>query len=337
MAVVTEQRQQECCYSVQVPEEEVQKHGCFTALPVRRHKRFREVDAVLHDLIRQWHDIIGDGASDNFNYTGDPVSGSWISLILPESNDETFPHSAWLTEFFFLFDDKLESMSHQEDKENVKAVHEIFSSDDPESIESETVFGKLLVPFVREYLRYDYKRGIPVLRGWKTWLELDHTNENNFSTLDDYITYRLVDIGMWAYPAMAVYHMQLDIKPEQMDSLKQVFFLMEKAIIFTNDYWSWPKEAANSRRGSKRVMNAVLVVMRELQIDDCEDARKIVKEKAIGYEKELLRLRNQLFSPEYQPPLTSDMRSYVDAHLWMVSGNNLWSSTCPRYHSQKVH
>lgn len=76
-------------------------------------------------------------------------------------------------------------------------MHEIFSSDDPESIESETVFGKLLVPFVREYLRYDYKRGIPVLRGWKTWLELDHTNENNFSTLDDYITYRLVDIGMW--------------------------------------------------------------------------------------------------------------------------------------------
>lgn len=159
---------------------------------------------------------------------------------------------------------------------------------------------------------------------------------------DIYIVYicgsrNVADQGQRAYPAMAVYHMQLDIKPEQMDSLKQVFFLMEKAIIFTNDYWSWPKEAANSRRGSKRVMNAVLVVMRELQIDDCEDARKIVKEKAIGYEKELLRLRNQLFSPEYQPPLTSDMRSYVDAHLWMVSGNNLWSSTCPRYHSQKVH
>lgn len=29
-----------------------------------------------------------------------------------------------------------------------------------------------------------------------------------------------------------------------------------------------------------------------------------------------------------------DMRKYVNGYLWIVLGNELWQSTCPRYHPQ---
>lgn len=77
-------------------------------------------------------------------------------------------------------------------------------------------------------------------------------------------------------------------------------------------------------------MNAILVAMKTKSLTT-HQAIILVKNRVIRFQQELLAMRDEFLSASV---VSDDMRQYVNGYLWIVSCNELWQSTCPRYHPQ---
>jgi hypothetical protein len=53
------------------------------------------------------------------------------------------------------------------------------------------------VPEIREFLRRDHGRGICVLQAWRYWLlNVDSKDLGSFDNLDDYLQFRITNVGL---------------------------------------------------------------------------------------------------------------------------------------------
>lgn len=100
------------------------------------------------------------------------------------------------------------------------------------------------------------------------------------------------------------------------------------AVGLQNDLWSWPKERDEAaRKGDKYVINAIWILMREHQVDVTgaeEICRKLIKEFVAKYVQTIKDTRED-------ETLSKDLRKYIEAFQYAISGNVVWSRTCPRY------
>ncbi|KAJ6103750.1 hypothetical protein N7486_003972 [Penicillium sp. IBT 16267x] len=321
-------------YSTPVAPSDVEKYGCFTTLPVRRHNDHKRNDEVEAQIFQDWENILGDGVTKICYASSNQVAGGWDCLILPEARPERLYYTMWLTVYLFLLDDKAELMSLDEAHTKLnQEVDKLFAIEDadvqlgPEA----TPMEKLLVPFIRELLRYDKERAIPVLRAWRYWVQnVDSKGVDDFNTIDEYILYRTINVGLLPFDAMMRYVMELDVTPEEVELVKPIHSHACASAGLTNDYWSWTKEVANERQHKMRIMNGVTVLMKEKNIVVTE-ARELLKELALVYESKTADLCAKVLSLERTPPPSKDFPLYVQAYLWFVAGNSYWSSTYRRY------
>lgn len=124
--------------------------------------------------------------------------------------------------------------------------------------------------------------------------------------------------------------MAITIPEEEMDSCRE---LMRYALIaagLTNDLFSWQKEYEASRRnGQPDVVNAIWVLMREhsISVDEAKDlCRSKIKDCVAKY-------RVVVEDTKKRTDLSLDLRKYVEAGQYSLSGNVVWSLLCPRYHA----
>lgn len=100
------------------------------------------------------------------------------------------------------------------------------------------------------------------------------------------------------------------------------------AVGLQNDLWSWPKERDEAaRKGEAYVVNAIWVLMQEHQVDvtGAEGiCRKLIKEYVARYVQTIKDTRDD-------ETLSKDLRIYMEAFQYAISGNVVWSRTCPRY------
>ena len=106
------------------------------------------------------------------------------------------------------------------------------------------------------------------------------------------------------------------------------------ALGLQNDFYSWDKEARSARdHGRACVVNAVWVLMQEYSVTESE-AKRMCKEKirevVAEYNCTVEEYRNK-------PELSCDMRRYLEALRYSLSGNAVWSLTCPRYHAGSTY
>ena len=96
-----------------------------------------------------------------------------------------------------------------------------------------------------------------------------------------------------------------------------------------NDLFSWEKEYASATRmGLSNVANAIWVLMKEhsIDVDSAKGiCRGIIKEKVIEYQH-IFQVNKD------NTGLSIDLRRYLEAIQYRLSGNVLWSLICPRYH-----
>lgn len=121
--------------------------------------------------------------------------------------------------------------------------------------------------------------------------------------------------------------MLLDISTADLQSPQHIQFTRHASmsIALANDYWSWRKER-DFPKSQPMILNSVSVLMQTKGVSE-QAAQEMVKELTIEYEKKTLELGVEL----YISKPSSHMELYVHAILWLVSGNHIWSSTCPRY------
>lgn len=100
------------------------------------------------------------------------------------------------------------------------------------------------------------------------------------------------------------------------------------AVGLQNDLWSWPKEKDEAaRKGDDYVINAIWVLTQEHKVDvdgAKEICRQLIKEHVAKYVETIKKTRND-------ESLSRDLRIYIEAFQYAISGNVIWSLTCPRY------
>lgn len=100
------------------------------------------------------------------------------------------------------------------------------------------------------------------------------------------------------------------------------------AVGLQNDLWSWPKERdAAEKQGRGHVINALWVLMQEhkTDVDGAEQiCRRLIKENVAKY-LQVVRASKDNDS------LSKDLRKYINAMQYSISGNVVWSLSCPRY------
>lgn len=104
---------------------------------------------------------------------------------------------------------------------------------------------------------------------------------------------------------------------------------MEKASIYTNDYYSWAKEKAEQATvaATKDMFNAVAILMKEHQISEA-DALDMVREKTLECEKEHWAAVADL---EAAGPISSNLYRYLDMTRFGHTGGMFWSAFTDRY------
>ena len=124
--------------------------------------------------------------------------------------------------------------------------------------------------------------------------------------------------------------MAITIPEEEMELSRQLLRPCWIALGLQNDFFSWEKERETATQmGATNVVNAIYVLMEEHAItvsEAKEMCRGIVKENVAKYLRVLKVNRNNM-------ELSLDLRRYLEACQYALSGNAIWSATCPRYHS----
>lgn len=136
--------------------------------------------------------------------------------------------------------------------------------------------------------------------------------------------------------------MALTIPAEEYDLCMKLARPGYVALALTNDLYSWKKERmaaeAAGRGGDSCIFNGIWVIMNSGGLSELEDvaareakAIEICREEIRKY---VAQYRSIVDDAKSKPDLYSpDLRAYLEAILYTISGNLVWSITCPRYNT----
>lgn len=125
--------------------------------------------------------------------------------------------------------------------------------------------------------------------------------------------------------------MAITIPDEEMDLCRR---LSRHAWIIAglqNDLFSWEKEYGTSvENGQSHVINAIWVLMQEHSIT-VEEAKRLcrlkIEEHVAHYVRDAKEAQTNL-------NYSAELRRYLEALRYSISGNGVWSLYCPRYHPE---
>ncbi|KAE9362910.1 terpenoid synthase [Stipitochalara longipes BDJ] len=322
--------QQDTFFSQAIPLDEIKSYGCYTILPARRHNNVKLFEQANAEIRALWNDNFHDSLIEWHSGTTNKVSGDWDVLVYPGCRPGRERYITWISQFFFLVDDKADQMTREEAHSGFnRQIREIISGEG--KMVPQTPLEKVLVHVMQGVLAVDHERGMISFNAWLDWLRIsDVYDVTDFDNIDSYVEYRISNVAFPAMCAMLPFAMELDINSEDLKPIEPFLHAAGASIAMTNDYWSWPKEFRASSEGNCRIMNAVTIIMTEKNIT-MDQAHEMVKELALKYEKEAVFQRDSIVSRNVRLP--ENVQRYMNAVVWLASGNNLWSSTTPRYHS----
>lgn len=103
------------------------------------------------------------------------------------------------------------------------------------------------------------------------------------------------------------------------------------AVGLQNDLWSWPKEVeAAKAQGKDHIINSIWVLMQEHRISVSEAmqiCRQLIKDHVETY-------KNTVETHKDNTSLSEDLRRYLMAIKYSISGHLVWSLNCPRYNPE---
>jgi len=80
-------------------------------------------------------------------------------------------------------------------------------------------------------------------------------------------------------------------------------------------------------------MNAIWILMREHSISESR-AKEVCRQKIRECVTEAIRI---VEDTKKNPNYSLDLKRYLEAILYSISGNLVWSVYCPRYHPEKLY
>ncbi|TGO59220.1 hypothetical protein BOTNAR_0167g00160 [Botryotinia narcissicola] len=128
----------------------------------------------------------------------------------------------------------------------------------------------------------------------------------SYKTLDEYLVWRFVDAGGWICREMLIYTADVNLNDDERSSLDPVILPLLKAMVLTNDYYSWEKEYDEYNRtdGSMPMVNAIWLLKHLREVEDSKA----------------------------QNP-TPDIKRFLGLFELAAAGNRFWHATSKRYNA----
>lgn len=184
-----------------------------------------------------------------------------------------------------------------------------------------------------EMMALDHERAITTAKSWASFVQNASGKEHHksFHTLDEYLPYRALDCGQMFWHGMVTFGKGLTIPEEEMALCHDLMEPAWQALALQNDLFSYDKEEQDALKYDQPdVVNAVWIIMKEHNMT-VDQAKQLCRNKIIEVVAKYLAVVERTRSDE---SLSLDLRKYIEAVQYSLSGNLAWSLTCPRYHAE---
>jgi len=191
---------------------------------------------------------------------------------------------------------------------------------------------RIQAQILNEMMSIDPERALTSMKAWARFVQL--TAETRLVsmknlTLAEYIPMRVIDAGELIWFGTLTFGMALTIPDHEYELCMELARPGYAVLGLTNDLYSWDKEYKDAKKmGQDSVFNAIWVIMREQNCSE-EEAKKICGDEIRKYIVEYCRIVDETKQRE---DLSRDLRAYIEAVMFSITGNLAWSIYCPRYH-----
>ncbi|KZL76602.1 geranylgeranyl pyrophosphate synthetase [Colletotrichum incanum] len=322
-------------YSIPVDRETVVKSGALTTLPVRIHKHDDLADAGAICLTGDWGRIMKDGQDKKSN--GSPcIVGNWGSFIWPESIPDRMGLLCYLLDVGCFHDDACEEMSIAAAHAEHLDLDAAMDVEDNRSLSNDSRSAKtkeLVSMAILECVKVDRVGALRMLEAYrKKWLAIMETyNTEEIDNLDDYFFSRANNGGMGAYYAMLEFSLGIVVTDEEYEMMATPIKHVERCMLLTNDYWSWPREREQAKtQEAGKVFNTVWFLMKQEQCSE-EEAKLKVADMVAAEEAKWVDAKQRIYKEH--PNLRPDLMKFLENLHTALAGNDYWSSQCYRHNN----
>ncbi|GAW17676.1 hypothetical protein ANO14919_071360 [Xylariales sp. No.14919] len=319
----------EFTYSQEIDPSIYETHGLDEGISLRIHKdqhlEFKGAQRAQRDWTKHVCNV--DGYKGGL---GNPFS--FICVTVPECLPDRLELISYANEFAFLYDDKMESFDLKKDfkKETTKMLDAF--GDEALDLRVNARSGpekRLQAQMLSEMMALDSARAITSMKAWARFVQLaSRTRSSPFETLEEYIPSRVIDAGELIWFGTLTFGMALTIPDDEYDICMEMARSGYTALGLTNDLFSWEKERHDATEaGLDYVFNAIWVIMKERSVNEAE-AKEIC---CTEIKKHVSIFKQTVEETRHNPCLSPDLRKYLEAVLYSISGNLVWSIYCPRY------
>ncbi|KAK0638643.1 isoprenoid synthase domain-containing protein [Cercophora newfieldiana] len=183
-------------------------------------------------------------------------------------------------------------------------------------------------------LAVDKPRALRTIAMWAEFLTTGAGRRNHieFHDLDQFMQYRVLDVGKMYWVGVLTFGMAIDIPDHEMDLCSELCHAAWLSCGLINDLYSWPKERkAAVDSGASHVNNAVWVLMRQHGIDEPAAIARL-KDRIRSCMAQHLVVVEQC---KHRTNISLQLRRFVEAMEYSMVANVVFSGECPRYNYQR--
>ncbi|KAL5340870.1 isoprenoid synthase domain-containing protein [Aspergillus crustosus] len=323
-------------HSRPISTEAIQNTASFTTLPVRINERNDVANAATRKALRDWNDSLHDGLAERELISFSEL-GNLGAFAYPEAPPERLAILTYLTDLGMLHDDGYEAMEMTAAVEEHRDFGRLFDPSKPAQLRPSTrasKLKKLVSQVLLEAIKIDRDMGMYMFdmynKGWLAVAGKDAVTP--FKSLEDYQAYRRDDFGLSAFWAMTEFGLNIRLSDEDKKLVQPVMEPIDRAIVWTNDYWSFDRESREARVNGSRINNVVEVV-RQTRNMSADEAKAEVRCLLIGLEQEYVKRKNVfLVQHAFAAPY---LKNWVEVVGAIVAGTHYWAGSAPRHHASR--
>ncbi|RMD43624.1 hypothetical protein DV735_g1542, partial [Chaetothyriales sp. CBS 134920] len=305
-----------------------QTHGLCDGIPLRCHKNpeLEEIETLrCQEDWRAWVGPLG------FYKGGLGPRWNFMAITVPECLPERLGVLGYAKELAFLHDDVTEVAEDGDlHNDDLKAVFEEAASTG--HIEGSASGTRAIHAHIaNEMIKLHKEHAVTTLRAWAKFAELasgrQHTT--HFKTEEEYVEYRMIDIGTTFWYGMVTFGMGISIPKEELDLCHKLASIAYLNLGLTNALYSWEKEYETAvAMGRDCIVNIISFLMEERKIPE-EEAKEVCRARI---KQTIIDFRKIVDDTKPRDDVSIDTKRYLEALLFSLSGNLVWSIECPRYH-----
>ncbi|KAF7887199.1 uncharacterized protein EAF02_003846 [Botrytis sinoallii] len=260
------------------------------------------------------------------------ISGSFLATVFPEGKLDRVIPMTYLCEYGFIHDDMVDEKETPEEFEKAhQTMHSFIGKDHHDK--SNSMIKNIQARMALQIYRADHDGASRFLEVYRPFLEIKSPQRDlkSYKTLDEYLVWRFFDVGGWVLREMLIYTADVNLNDNERSSLNPVILPLLKAMVLTNDYYSWEKEydLYNRTNGSVPMVNAVWLLKHLRDVEDSK-ARELLRDRILEDEMQYCRLRDEYLRTKSP---SSDTKRFLGLIELAAAGNRFWHATSKRYNA----